>query len=276
MIRWGQDEDWRRCCWGLMASKPLVGWTVALTRRKERVGPWAVSLNNLGAQVALTPVIEIIRLSLRPLIKALKRLDEYDGVVLTSVPGAEFFVEGLRQTSGARRVARKITVGAVGPATGWVLQKHGLRPSVIPSQFGGTELANILKVRKGSRWLFPRALNGLDHLPSVLKNRGANVKVVSVYKTVPVALSSKMVKRLMAEKGHLMVMCTSPSTVEYFLKGFSPRERRHIREARFVSIGPTTTAALRRRGISRIMQAKSATMEDMIKAVVKAAKGRKK
>src|SRR5579862_1786602 len=71
-------------------NHPLQGVRVLVGRARHQAGALSAELRNLGAQVLEIPFIEIRKpRSFQPLDSALKNLDSYDWLILTSVNGVE-------------------------------------------------------------------------------------------------------------------------------------------------------------------------------------------
>ena len=76
-----------------MAEKkdgPLSGLRILVGRARHQAGALSSGLRELGAQVIEIPFIEIRKpRSYKPLDSALRKLQEYDWLILTSVNGVE-------------------------------------------------------------------------------------------------------------------------------------------------------------------------------------------
>src|SRR5579863_3715427 len=71
-------------------DQPLQGVRVLVGRARHQAGALSAELRKLGAQVLEIPFIEIRNpRSFRPLDSALKNLNTYDWLILTSVNGVE-------------------------------------------------------------------------------------------------------------------------------------------------------------------------------------------
>src|SRR6201984_2431319 len=71
-------------------NRPLKGVRVLVGRARHQAGALSTELRKRGAEVLEIPFIEIRKpRSFRPLDAALKNLDTYDWLILTSVNGVE-------------------------------------------------------------------------------------------------------------------------------------------------------------------------------------------
>ena len=73
---------------------PLGGKSILVTRSQQQAGKLSDALRELGASVIELPVIEIVPPdSFDPLDNALRQLDEYDWLILTSANTVQVLVE---------------------------------------------------------------------------------------------------------------------------------------------------------------------------------------
>jgi uroporphyrinogen-III synthase len=111
--------------------------------------------------------------------------------------------------------------------------------------------------------LVARAAVARDVLPDELRKRGARVDVVQAYRTLaPDNLPARATEALASKPN--FVTFTSTSTVENFLSAVPSAE---LGDTEAVSIGPVTTAALRKRGIRRITEAAEYTAAGIVEAI---------
>jgi uroporphyrinogen-III synthase len=240
------------------ASKnPLQGIRVLVGRARHQAGALSAELRKLGAQVIEIPFIEIRKpRSFRPLDAALKNLQTYDWLILTSANGVEAMwsrIEKLAATSGlpglplpgvpwksgasAPRSARKksralapgLRVAAIGPATKKAIEQRGLKVDIVPKEYVAESVVRSLKNRvKGKRVLLVRAKVARDVIPQELRKAGAVVDVVEAYETVVPQSSRRRLRAALANprKRPQVVTFTSSSTVKNFvaLLGIAAKE----------------------------------------------------
>jgi len=248
-------------------NQPLCGMRVLVGRARHQAGALAAELRKLGAQVIEIPFIEIRKpRSFRPLDSALKNLNAYDWLVLTSANGVEAMWERIeklglivalrereghdlalatdknreghestRAISGIKRSAalavegKRLRIAAIGPATQKAIEQRGLAVDVVPKEYVAESVVRSLKGKvKGKRVLLVRAKVARDVIPRELRKAGARVNVVEAYETV-VAESSR--RRLGAalknpKQRPHVVTFTSSSTVRNFAELLGSRRRR--------------------------------------------------
>jgi len=273
-------------------SRPLAGIRVLVGRAKHQAGALSTELRKLGAQVLEIPFIEIRKpRSFRPLDSALKNLNSYDWLILTSVNGVEAMWERLEKLrpqsmhlgqtthlgstwqSGA--LAPGLRMAAIGPATKQTIEKHGLHVDVVPKEYVAESVVRSLKGKvKGKRVLLLRAKVARDVIPLELRRAGAHVDVIEAYETV-VPRSSR--RRLQAalknpKKRPHVVTFTSSSTVKNFVELIGVPEKRKLQSllegVRMSSIGPVTSATLRESNLPVDIAAKEFTIAGLVAAIV--------
>ena len=154
--------------------RPLHGRRVLVTRARAQASGLAARLEALGADVLQTPAIRI-----EPLPFDAPGLAGYDLVVPTSANGAE------RLLAGDVRALHGVTVAAIGPATAAAVQARGIVPDLVPAEAVSEALLAALGDVAGRRVLIATAVGARDVLPAGLRERGAAVDVLHLYRTVP-------------------------------------------------------------------------------------------
>lgn len=224
--------------------RALTGKTVVLTRPEGRADALAAALRGAGARLVLAPLIKIAPpASTSALDRALRRLANFDALVLTSQSAVEQVLRR-RRALGLRSKARLVL--AVGPATARAAKPLGpVRSAKTPRAEG---LLPLLK--PGWKVLWPRA----EKASPVLRRKGVHAPVA--YRTVP---DMKGVRRYGQADA---VVFASGSAVEAFT-----RARLRLGGAVALSIGPVTSAALRRRGLRPVVEAEQATPAALVRAL---------
>src|SRR4051795_6121079 len=97
----------------------LQGVRVLVGRARHQAGALSAELRKVGASVIEIPFIEIGEpRSFKPLDEALKNLDAYDWLILTSVNGVDAMWNRLQKLRTARspvKSAAHLKVAAIGP-----------------------------------------------------------------------------------------------------------------------------------------------------------------
>lgn len=227
----------------------------------------ARQLRQAGARVILAPVIKIKPAKNHSVLdKSLRHIDNFDTIIFTSANGVRHFFDRARILKLAP-LPRPQNVFAIGSETASVLSAAGWPRAKTPSRFRGEALAKSLGRVKGRRILIPRALQAREVLPRALRRAGALVTLAEAYRTVPDASGIRRLRGLLPG-GVDAVTFTSESTVRHFFAGLGRGIcRKLFAQTAAASIGPVTTAALRREGC-RPIQASVATSQSLCRALL--------
>jgi uroporphyrinogen III methyltransferase / synthase len=256
------------------SGAPLAGRSVIVTRTAEQSAGLTRVLEALGAHVIAWPVIAIADPpDLEPARSAIARLAEFDWVILTSANAVERFFTYVAQSSHPEGALTNLKLAAVGSATAQAMQLYGIKPHLVPDDFRAEGLLEELARRgvgAGSRILLPRALEAREILPDTLRERGATVEVVPVYRTVVGPPVAEAVEAL--EAGSIdAVTFTSPSTFTNFraLVGSSGMDAdKVLRGLAIAVIGPVTGQAVRAAGHTVAIEPETYTVEGLVGGVV--------
>ncbi|MGB9486554.1 MAG: uroporphyrinogen-III synthase, partial [Terriglobia bacterium] len=136
------------------ARLPLFGRRIAITRTREQAGTLREQLTSLGAEVVEIPTIEIRDpASWEPLDSAIRRLEEFDYLLLTSANGARNFLRRLEACGRDVRDLKGLIIGAIGPATAEEFAKSGVKVDLTPRAYVAEGLLEAL----GDRGLHGKA-----------------------------------------------------------------------------------------------------------------------
>jgi uroporphyrinogen III methyltransferase/synthase len=242
------------------AAGPLAGRSVAVTRARAQSSGLAARLRALGAGVTEAPVIRI-----EPLAVELPDPRNYDLLILTSPNGVHRLFELVRD---ARALAGP-RIAVVGPGTARALRQHGVEADIVPTRAVGEGLVEALTDVPLQRALIARAQDARDVVPDALRERGAHVDDVALYRTVAEPLDPA--GREAALKADYATF-TSASSVRFFLEAAGGPDA--LRDGpRLASIGPITSAALREHGLEPHVEATEHTPEGLVAALVADASG---
>jgi uroporphyrinogen III methyltransferase/synthase len=144
----------------------------------------------------------------------------------------------------------------------------------VPEQHDAAGLAAAIVARgspSGQRFLLPRAEEAREVLPERLREAGAEVDAVAVYRTLPAAVDAAALCRRLV-RGELGALTfTSPSTVRRFFELLDAPATQAIRGCLVAAIGPVTAEALRRRGVEPDAVAAGAGARELVAALAEAA-----
>jgi uroporphyrinogen III methyltransferase/synthase len=236
---------------------PLAGRTVAVTRARAQASPLAARLRALGATVVEAPAIRI-----EPIDAMLPDLAGFDLLCVTSPNGARRLLELCRDARDLRGPA----IAAIGPGTADALRAGGIEADIVPARAVAESLVDALADRPVRRALIARAEQARELLPDTLRERGAEVEILPLYRTVAEPLDDAA---RAAALGADYVTFTSASAVRFFTEAAGSGGWGSIQ--RIVSIGPITSAALREHGLEPRIEADEHTPDGLVAALVAAA-----
>jgi uroporphyrinogen III methyltransferase/synthase len=236
----------------LDGSRPLSGRTIAVTRARAQASALAGRLRALGAEVVEAPAIAI-----EPLPVTLPDPRDYDLLCVTSPNGARRLLEEVRD---ARALAGP-TIAAIGPGTARALRAGGIAADVVPERSVAESLVEALRDVPVRRALIARAEEARDVLPDALRERGAEVDVLALYRTVAAPLEGSA--RAAVEDADYVTF-TSASAVRNVLDAGAALDG----GPRLVSIGPVTSGELRARGLDPHVEASEHTPDGLVAALV--------
>jgi uroporphyrinogen III methyltransferase / synthase len=255
-----------------MQDKDLAGKRIVITRAREQASVLRDALEACGAEVIEVPTIEIRDpASWEPLDAAVRRLNEFHFLLLTSVNGVRNFLGRLRAGGRDVKDLRHLEVGAIGPSTAAALVESGIKVDFVPREYRAEGLVESLAGRdlRGKAFLIPRAKVARDLVPRVLQERGARVEVVEAYETVRPRLAPGELESLLTPRPDVITF-TSSSTVSNFGKLLDDAKLRDCtRGAAVASIGPITSATARESGFEVSVEATAFTIPGLVAAIVK-------
>ena len=256
-------------------SKPLLDTRVLVGRARHQASALAAALRGFGAEVIEIPFIEIRPpRSYRPLDSALKRIGEYEWIILTSVNGVDAVASRLRHLRIKPEGLGSMNVAAIGPSTRDAAEKLGLKVTIVPERYVAESVVESLHDQvEGRRVLVARAKVARDVIPRELRNIGATVDVVEAYETVVPTSSQRKLRAVMSDPKRRpnIITFTSSSTVRNFVRLLGVRRRPfpvELKGIRFASIGPVTSATLRELGLPVDIEAREFTIAGLLQAIL--------
>ncbi|MBI4283941.1 MAG: uroporphyrinogen-III C-methyltransferase, partial [Chloroflexi bacterium] len=223
-------------------NRPLFGKRILVTRARHQASTLSQLLSAGGAQPIELPAIEIQPVAnTEELDRAIANLGCYHWLVFTSVNGVEPFFQRLYNLNLDGRALSGLKIGAIGPATAKALEARGLIPDYVPEAFtsqgliAGLSRGNIA----GQRFLLPRADIADKELTDGIKQLGAEVDEVAVYRTVPATAVIAQARQMLLSGEIDVVTFTSSSTVSNLMAAFKG-EKPPINRATIACIGPKT------------------------------------
>ena len=207
------------------------GGTLILTRAAPDNTDLARDLRAAGAKVIEFPCIAVEPIDdADALGSSLGALTSDDCLVVTSRAGARAVVQALAGQP------LRAALAVVGPATERVARELGLDVSFRPSRADGASLGAELRLPRGTVVL-ARSDHSAGEIVAVLRDRGARVRELVVYRTTIRADAIAPADLRDACSRGAVVLLASPSAVDGFARSVGADL---AARCRLVAIGPTT------------------------------------
>ena len=255
-------------------GQPLAGKRIVLTRPRSRAGDFEARIRALGGDPVLAPAIAIAPPEAWTIADAaLRRVETYDWIVFTSANAVYALVERADTIGVSRDAVRGRWLATVGPATATAVQAALREPDFMPATTTAEALARELRDVESSRILFPHGDLAGDTLPAELRQRGAFVDAVVVYRTIPGDGVAAIVAGIRAGTVDGLLF-TSTSAVRFVAEALADELRDGAAadlpgHPAIMCIGPTTADAARAVGLDPVVVAESATQSELIDQVAR-------
>jgi uroporphyrinogen III methyltransferase/synthase len=255
-------------------SKPLFGKRIVLTRAPEQAREFSQLLSSYGAEPVEVPTIQIVPpVSWQPIDDAMTRLGTYQWLIFTSVNGVRPFMDRLHVAGKDARALANLRLCAIGPRTAQELETAGLIPDVVPVEFQAEGvIAALTRVGvRGSRVLIPRAEVAREILPEQLRELGATVDVIPVYRTIAPAVDVASLTQQLHDGRVAAVTFTSSSTVRNFVDLFGGQDavKRLLAHVAIACIGPITARTAQEYGLTVTIMPTENTVPALAEAIVR-------
>jgi len=241
-----------------------------ITRSREQAGALREQLTALGAEVIEIATIEIRDpATWQPLDSAIRRLEEFDYLVVTSANGARNFLRRLEACGRTVGDLKGLSIAAIGPGTAAELAQSGVKVDLTPRQYVAEGLLEALGERdlRGKAFLIPRAKVARDLVPRVLEAKGGRVEVVEAYETVAPQLPAGELRRLLTPPPEVITFTSSSTAVNFAKLAGENKEAELLRGVAVASIGPITSETIRKLGFAVTIEAKESTMSGLVRAI---------
>lgn len=250
-----------------MKKGGLDGVRIAVTRPEAQAEDLAGPLRGLNAVVTVTPLIRIVPTTVTGEARAaITNAATFDWIVFSSVNGVRHFRRAL-ESEGISPSALAARIACVGPITADAAVRCGLDASVIPEEYTGSGLAGALAREgslQGSRILLARAGGASPVLPTELRQRGAVVFDIELYRSVADPVGAERLKAEILSANIDVVTFTSASAVRYFgeLVG-------DMGQALCAVIGPTTAETAQNQGFFVNILGEPHTIDGLVESIAR-------
>jgi uroporphyrinogen-III synthase len=229
-----------------VSSLPLAGRRILVTRAVHQAGKLSEGLRALGAVPVEVPVLEIRKpASLDPLDNALRELDHYDWLIVTSANTVRALLERAAEIGHSLKLPSSLKVAAIGEASASAARNARFQVALVPENYVAESLVEcMVGLVEGKSVLLARAAIARDVIPEALRAAGAKVDVVDAYQNaVPADAPARLRKEL--ANGIDAATFTSSSSVEHLAEAARAAGLAFPFEGvAAISIGPITTKTL--------------------------------
>ena len=252
-----------------LAQRPLFGRTVLVTRARDEASRLTQKLEALGASCLEVPAIRIERPTdgFSAADAAIREIGRYHWLVFTSPNGVRRFFSRLFAAGRDARALGYAKVAAIGSSTAGKLREYGIEADCVPKEFRAEGVIEALrgKLPPHAKVLLPRAEEAREVLPEKLREQGADVDVVALYKTVAADADADALRDRLTSGGIDLVTFTSSSTVRNLCKILGGADA--LKGIRTACIGPVTAAAAKDLGIAPDIVAGTYTIDGLVAAI---------
>ena len=256
------------------ANQPLAARRVVVTRTRERASALSARLLSLGAEVIEMPVLRISReISKENLADVMLEFGTYDWLVFTSGSGVHFFFEEFLRLHDDIRALGLIRIACVGDGTARGVAALRLHVECQPAKATAGDLAAEL-IATGSlenaKVLVITGNLNRDVLVKKLEAARAIVDCLQVYKTETTDLSGSPAAADYRSRGADAVLFASSSSAQSFSdQGASLKLAPGATRPLTGSIGPQTSATMRKCGFAVDFEAVTPGIDELIDALVR-------
>lgn len=209
-----------------------------------------------GHDITEIPLIKLTKLNFTEFSEI--NFANFTHVVFTSENGVNIFFEYLKQNRTDIRIFRDTKFAAVGKKTAMSLENHGIYADIVPEIQNGKELGKILakKCSRHDNLLIVRAENGNNDLTNELND--LTFTDIHLYKT-ETDYSKKELLNLCLEDADYVILSSGSAA-----KAFSQLTQKN---AKLISIGPSTTAAAEKYGLKIYATASKHDAEGIVECI---------
>lgn len=192
------------------SSRGLKGVRILVTRPAHQAGELCRLIEKAGGIAVKFPVLEIVPNEMSGFARdCLRRLQQFDWVIFTSRNAVNFAVSA---NDGKMLDLNKVRVAAIGRATADTLINKGGRVDLLPSAGFNSEAllaAPALQQMAGLSCLIIRGQGGRELLGATLRERGAAIKYLEVYRRTKPVVDRRPIVDLLQQRRLDVVTVTS-------------------------------------------------------------------
>jgi uroporphyrinogen-III synthase len=255
--------------------QPLAGRRIVVTRTREQASVLAARLAALGAAVIELPVLCISKeISKDTLADVMLELASYDWIVFTSANGVRYFFEEFLRLFDDIRALGGLRIACVGDGTARGIADLHLKVECRPPAKATAEaLADALIATcslDNAKVLVITGNLNRDTLVTKLEEARAIVDRLQVYKTEKIDVAAQPAAADFRSRGADAILFASSSSAQSFAEqgaalALAPGARRPLAG----SMGPQTSAMMKKCGITVDFEARPPGFDQLIEALIK-------
>jgi uroporphyrinogen III methyltransferase/synthase len=253
-------------------KKPLWGKKIVVTRSRKQSSVLAERIAELGGEAIEFPTIEIVKEpDLSELYSCFEHIEDYSWILFTSVNTVDIFFTELRSRGLDIRDLKGINICAIGPATRERLESRGLKVDIVPAQYQAEGIIAALSphIKAGQLLLLPRARGARGILPESIRQMGAQVDEVFLYRAVQSICISEKARNSIINGQVDLITFTSSSTVTNFVGIVGEKNISRITDqVKVACIGPITASTAVQHGFKVDITAREYTIEGLVEAIL--------
>jgi len=233
--------------------RPLAGRTIVVTRPQDRADEMVATINRLGGEPLICPMLEVRSLSeAEKHRELLGKLDKFEWLIFTSASAVETFHFWLEKV-GINALQPALRIITVGDKTATTVRAQGWQVDAIAKHASAEGVVTTLRqhdVGPDTKIIFPRALEGRETIPQELAKIGVTVVELPVYETVPtIPVNLDELRKCLLQRKIDAITFTSPSAVKQCFRLLRVEEWPIFCEICLAAIGCTTATAIRAHGL---------------------------
>lgn len=230
---------------------------VLVTRPAHQADNLARLIERQGGIAVRFPTLAIVAHDEADSIRqALANLDNYQWLIFISANAVNF---ALKANGGKIGRAKTVRFAAVGQATAHALNEAGLSVDLMPEHGYNSEALLAMPPLQqigGQRCLIIRGEGGREQLATTLRNRGADVNYLEVYKRIIPPIDSSPVVELLAQQQLDAITVTSAEALQNLNLMLGEENHQHL------SLIPLVVVSERIKGIAADMGFKRIAVTD--------------
>ncbi len=200
-----------------MATLPLAGLGVAITRPSDQAKKLTSLIEAAGGHVILFPLIEIVGLSdYSQFERIVAHIAEYDWIIFISSNAVQYGMPRLLKHT----FPSHLRFAAIGPVTAKELQEFGIQNVLIPGgRYDSESLLSLTELQdmQGQKVMIVRGIGGREVLAETLKSRGAEVTFAECYQRINPQKNIDSLHQAWVNQQLQAIVVTSSEAMRYLL-----------------------------------------------------------